>query len=50
MFQCDECPAEYTSAMAAAECGETDRVEDARERAWVKAHPTGRVRKEVVVD
>lgn len=48
MYQCDECPAEYTSAMAAAECGETDREDDARERQWLRAHPTGAVaRKEV---
>lgn len=35
MFVCPECPAEYTSAMAAEQCGEDDRMQDRRNRAWM---------------
>lgn len=38
IFVCPECPAEYTSHMAAEQCGEDDRTQDRRNRAWMNRH------------
>ena len=35
MTACEVCGAEYSSPLAAAECEETDRQDDLRNRQWI---------------
>lgn len=46
MHTCEypNCGAEYPSALAAAECEETDRVEDDNTREWFSKYQDGRGR------
>jgi len=37
MFKCPECPARYTSELAAEECGEQDRLEALHARQMLRA-------------
>ena len=41
MIPCTECGTLWTSRLAAEECADFDRAEDARQRQWVAKHPTG---------
>ena len=38
MHPCPECGDEYSSPLAAEDCGERDLTEAARQRRWTKAH------------
>lgn len=38
LHECPECGAEYTSRLAAEECGEFDRTEQQRQREYTRAH------------
>jgi hypothetical protein len=46
MHTCEYCLADHGSWSAYLACVETCEIEDARQRAWVKSHPTGAVRKD----
>jgi len=50
MTPCTECGTLWASQLAAAECADFDVAEDAKHRAWFKTHPTGAVRKEIVIN
>lgn len=50
MNTCPYCLSESTSVSAYLACLERCEVEDARQRQWVKTHPTGRVREDIAAD
>lgn len=47
-YECSYCYSQYSAAGAAIACEEACETEDARQRAWVKAHPTGAVHRDTI--
>ena len=47
MYECEYCHSEHASWSAYLACVEVCEREDARQKAWIRKHPTGRVFKYV---